>query len=46
MPKIKSIPIFFVLWIAWAENDYGYKGPTRFGWSESHARRRVLKLEL
>jgi hypothetical protein len=41
MPRVETVRVLKVLWVAWRTNDYGVRGPIRYGWSENHARTRA-----
>lgn len=41
MPQVETVRVLKVLWVAWRTNDYGVRGPIRYGWSEDHARTRA-----
>lgn len=45
MPRTDAIRVARLLWVAWTVNDYGVHGPTRYGWTEQHARMRAANVE-
>lgn len=43
MPRIESLRVFPGLWVAWNENDFGERKFQSLGFTNEHARNRVLR---
>ena len=41
VPRIEARRIGRICWVAWTVDDYGAKGPKRYGLTEEHARARA-----
>lgn len=43
MPRVETLRVLRLLWVAWTLNDFNERGPIRYGWTEDHARMRAAR---